>query len=66
MLCYNNRDPHKKKRYGKSDLSPPTHTRKEGRMRFRILATIGLLLLMAFPAIAAQRLVLVEDFTNDG
>ena len=35
-------------------------------MRFRILATLGLLLLMAFPAIAAQRLVLIEEFTNDG
>ncbi len=35
-------------------------------MRFRILAMLGLVLMMAFPAVAAQRLVLIEEFTNDG
>jgi hypothetical protein len=35
-------------------------------MRLRILATLGLAFMMASPAIAAQRLVLIEDFTNLG
>jgi len=35
-------------------------------MRFRTLAAVGLIVLMAVPAVAAQRLVLIEDFTNDG
>jgi|GEM_PF-1780723 len=35
-------------------------------MRPRFLAALGLAFLMASPAIAAQRLVLIEDFTNMG
>jgi hypothetical protein len=35
-------------------------------MKLRILAVLGLTLLMASSAIAAQRLVLIEDFTNTG
>jgi hypothetical protein len=33
-------------------------------MRIRLVAALGLLLLMALPAMGAQRLVLVENFTN--
>ncbi len=33
-------------------------------MRFRTLSAIALVLLMAAPALAVQRLVLVENFTN--
>ncbi len=35
-------------------------------MKLRILAALGLALLVASSAIAAQRLVLIEDFTNTG
>ncbi len=34
-------------------------------MKFRFLTASALVLLMAVPALGAQRMVLVEDFTND-
>jgi hypothetical protein len=35
-------------------------------MKLRALAVLGLMLLAASSAVAAQRLVLIEDFTNTG
>ena len=35
-------------------------------MKLRFLLPSALVLLMAVPALGAQRKVLVEDFTNDG
>ncbi len=35
-------------------------------MRLGILAVLGAMLLTAGSAVAAQRLVLIEDFTNTG
>ena len=35
-------------------------------MKIRVIAALALMGLTAFPAVAAQRLVLLENFTNVG